>query len=100
MSQHNDHTDGNFHQPVSYARYILIWLGLLAFTGITVALSGIDLGRWIIVITIGIAAVKSTLVLNIFMHLKFEDRMFRIFVIVAVATLVIFFTLTFADYAF
>jgi caa(3)-type oxidase subunit IV len=39
-------------------------------------------------------------VLSIFMHLKFEDRMFRIFLLVALATLAIFLVLTFADYAF
>jgi cytochrome c oxidase subunit 4 len=86
--------------PVSYGRYILIWLGLVGFTGLTVALAGIELGRWIVVTALVIASVKTTLVLNIFMHLKFEDRLFRIFVLVAVAVLAIFFTLTFFDYAF
>jgi cytochrome c oxidase subunit 4 len=47
-----------------------------------------------------IASIKTLLVLNVFMHLKFEDRMFRIFVLVALATLLIFIVLTFFDYAF
>jgi hypothetical protein len=34
------------------------------------------------------------------MHLKFEDRIFRIFVVVALVTFVIFISLTFFDYAF
>jgi cytochrome c oxidase subunit IV len=85
---------------VGYGTYLLVWAGLLALTGLTVSLAGIDLGRWILVVTLLIASGKSFLVLSIFMHLKFEDRMFRIFLLVALATLAIFLLLTFADYAF
>jgi cytochrome c oxidase subunit 4 len=95
------HSEG--HQPhhvVSYGRYFLIWLGLLALTCATVALSGIELGRWIIITALTIASIKSLLVLNIFMHLRFEERLFRVFVSVALVTFIIFITLTFFDYAF
>jgi cytochrome c oxidase subunit 4 len=85
---------------VSYAHYVLIWFGLLGLTALTVSLAGIELGRWVIVTALAIASVKSLLVLNIFMHLRFEDRMFRIFALVAFGTLMIFFVLTFFDYAF
>jgi cytochrome c oxidase subunit 4 len=85
---------------VSYGQYILIWLGLLALTAATVAVAGVDLGRWVIITALGIASIKTALVLNIFMHLKFEDRVFRIFALVAGVTLAIFITLTFFDYAF
>jgi cytochrome c oxidase subunit IV len=85
---------------VSYARYFLIWLGLLALTCATVALAGIELGRWIIITALTIASIKSLLVLNIFMHLRFEERLFRIFVSIAMITFIIFITLTFFDYAF
>ncbi|HXX64554.1 MAG TPA: cytochrome C oxidase subunit IV family protein [Bacteroidota bacterium] len=84
----------------SNAKLVLIWCGLLALTGLTVALSGIDLGRWIILSALSIASVKTLLVVNVFMHLRYEDRVFRIFVLVATFTLVIFITLTFFDYAF
>lgn len=100
MEHHNTQGSGNAAQGSSYGQFVLIWLGLLALTGITVALAGINLGRWLIVSALAIASMKTALVLNIFMHLKFEDRMFRIFVFVAVLTLTIFFVLTFFDYAF
>jgi cytochrome c oxidase subunit 4 len=97
MSQHEEqHTN----HSVSYGRLILIWLGLIAFTGITVTLAGIDIGRWVIITSLVIASIKSTLVLNVFMHLKFEDKVFKLFVLVAIATLAIFIGLTFFDYAF
>jgi cytochrome c oxidase subunit IV len=88
------------HHPISYGRYLLIWLGLIALTGTTVTFAGMNLGRWIIITALSIASIKSLLVLNIFMHLKFEDRIFRIFVVVAMVTFMIFISLTFFDYAF
>lgn len=100
MTAHNhDHGSHEGH-TVSYGQTLLTWFGLLALTGITVALAGIDLGRWLIITALTIASVKTLLVLNIFMHLKFEDRVFRIFAGVAVLTLTIFIVLTFFDYAF
>jgi cytochrome c oxidase subunit 4 len=98
--QREESTRGNGAHAPAYSPYILIWAGLLALTGLTVALAGINLGRWIILSTLCIASVKSLLVLNVFMHLRFEDRVFRIFVLVASLTLALFVILTFFDYAF
>ena len=90
------------HAPhsVSYATYLLIWLGLITLTAITVAVAGIELGRWVIITALGIASIKTLLVLAGFMHLKFEDRVFRLFLGVALLTLAIFLVLTFFDYGF
>jgi cytochrome c oxidase subunit IV len=85
---------------VGYGQYILIWAGLMGLTGATVALAGLELGRWIIVTALTIASIKSYMVLNIFMHLRFEDRTFRLFATVAGLVLLIFIVLTFFDYAF
>ena len=97
MADHHHSSDTHI---VGYGQHLLTWFGLIALTGITVALAGIDLGSWVIITALTIAAIKTVLVLNIFMHLKFEDRTFRIFVAVAVLTLTIFIVLTFFDYAF
>jgi len=100
MTAHNDNRSGHAGHSVGYGQTLLTWFGLLALTGTTVALAGIDLGHWVIITALTIASVKTLLVLNIFMHLKFEDRMFRIFAGVAMLTLTIFIVLTFFDYAF
>ena len=97
---HIDETASHTTHQVSYGRLLLIWAGLIALTGLTVTVAGINLGPWIVVTALSIAALKTTLVLNIFMHLKFEERVFRIFVLVALVILLIFFTLTFIDYGF
>lgn len=85
---------------VPYGHYVLLWFGLLALTALTVALAGIELGRWVIITALAIASIKSLLVLSVFMHLQFEDRVFRVFALVAFVTLMVFLVLTFFDYAF
>ncbi len=72
----------------------------MGLTGATVALAGLELGRWIIVTALTIASIKAYLVLSIFMHLRFEDRTFRLFATVSFVVLLIFIGLTFFDYAF
>ena len=102
MTEHPHHLQrrGEETHVISYGRYILIWIGLMGLTGATVALAGIDLGRWIIITALTIASIKSLLVLNIFMHLRLEDRVFRTFALAATTVLLIFLVLTFFDYAF
>ncbi len=99
-----EHSQTTSHEhathTVSYSRYVVIWFGLVALTSLTVALAGIELGRWVIITALVIASIKSLLVLNIFMHLRFEDRVFRLFTLVAFVTFLIFIVMTFFDYAF
>ena len=80
--------------------YILVWLGLLALTGLTVAAAGLDIGKFTVATALIIASAKAYLVLTIFMHLRSESKTFRIFVIVALLFLAISFILLFADYSF
>lgn len=80
--------------------YILVWLGLLALTGLTVAAAGLDIGRFTVATALIIASAKAYLVLTIFMHLRSESKTFKVFVIVALFFLAISFILLFADYSF
>ena len=86
---------------MSYARYVLVWLVLLALTAVTVTMASLDLGRVSIVAVLAIAAVKSTLVLLLFMHLLFEKRLLlKLLVPIAIAALAIFIGLTYTDILF
>ncbi len=96
MSKHDTHEN----HITGYGIYILVWLGLLILTGITVAVAGIDFGKITMTIAMLIASVKTWLVLTIFMHLKSEDKTFKVFVFVAVITFIIFLVLLFFDYFF
>jgi cytochrome c oxidase subunit IV len=94
-----EHQHGNTH--IIPNRTILAVLGLLiALTLISVALTSIHFGAMTIFVALLVAVVKSTFVLRIFMHLKFESRMLTTLTIgVSVLVgLVIFITL--ADYIF
>jgi cytochrome c oxidase subunit 4 len=100
MTQNAEHHNEAAPHATNYGQLLIVWFGLLALTGLTVALAGVNLGRWIIITALTIASVKTILVVNVFMHLRHEDRVFRLFVGVAVLTFMIFIVLTFFDYAF
>ena len=85
---------------VTYGTYVLIWLGLLVLTGLTVTVAGMDLGRLSIFTALLIAACKAGLVLYFFMHLKYESRLFKIMVFIAIAAVTIFIVLTFFDISY
>jgi cytochrome c oxidase subunit 4 len=95
-----DQHHSNENHVIEFGQYIYIWLSLLVFTAITVTVAGLDLGNWTIIIALFIASVKSWYVLNYFMHMKYEDAVFKAFIAVAVVTLFIFFALIFTDYSF
>jgi cytochrome c oxidase subunit 4 len=84
-----------------YQTYILVWLGLVILTGITVSMAGMNLGLLSIVIVLSIAAIKSGLVLSYFMHLKYETGLlFKLMIPIVLAVLTVFIGLTFSDVAF
>lgn len=92
-ADHSEHSHG-------YGIYILVWLALMSLTGITVAVAGINFGGLTIATALIIAAIKSFLVLKVFMHLRSESKTFRAFVGVAILFLLISFILLFSDYSF
>jgi cytochrome c oxidase subunit 4 len=85
-------------KPIS--TYILIWFGLLVLTGVTITAAGLNLGTLSVMAAIVIAAVKSTLVVLFFMHIKYEDRVFKMMLGLAIFTLMVIMVLTFADVSF
>ncbi len=84
----------------NYLNYILVWFALMIFTGLTVAIAGVNLGKITIATAMLIATIKAYLVLSIFMHLKSESLTFKVFVGVSLFFLFVSFALLFADYSF
>jgi len=94
------YTENSKHENkhhISYGTYVFIWLALLAFTSITVTIAGISLGRYTLFVALFIAAIKSALVINIFMHIKFDEPIFKVFLGLSGFTLFVIFLLTFFD---
>jgi cytochrome c oxidase subunit 4 len=85
------------HAIVSYRTFIIIWVLLLLLTVITVAVSRIHLGPLNIWTALGIASLKSALVIFFFMHLKYERPIFKLCLLTALVTLALFIGLTFFD---
>jgi cytochrome c oxidase subunit 4 len=82
---------------VPYKTFIIVWIGLLILTGITVAVAQYDLGALNIWVALGIATLKSGLVIAIFMHMKYESMLFKLSLFAALAILAIFIGFTFLD---
>lgn len=91
---------GEHKHIVSERTFIGVWLALLALTGVTVAVSHIDLGPWNVWLALSIASLKSALVIAFFMHMKYENRLFKGFFFCALLTLAIFIGFTFFDVHF
>ncbi len=101
-NNHNEHGDGHIaevHHP-SYGVNILVWIGLLSLTAITVAVAGINLGGLALTVALIIATVKSLFVVNFFMHVKFDNKVVKIFIGVCMLVFVIVLILTFFDLTF
>ena len=88
------------HHIVPYRTYGLILLLLLVLTGTSVAVTQIELTRWATIVALLIASTKSAIVLAIFMHLKFEQRVYKVMVIFVVLVVTAVIVLTFFDYGF
>lgn len=88
------------HKEISINKYLLIWVSLLSLTSLTVTIAGLNLANFTFALAILIAITKSSLVLNIFMHIKFEDKIFKIFLAISGLTLFVIFLLTFFDYTY
>jgi cytochrome c oxidase subunit 4 len=79
------------HVSSTSLRYLLVWVALVALTGLSFLMSRLHLGTADVVIALGIATVKTVLVLLFFMHLV-EAR----FSIVLIPVAAIFFILLLA----
>jgi cytochrome c oxidase subunit 4 len=95
-----DKQESNTNHSHNYSPYIIVWIGLLVLTGLTVAVAGINIGGLTVATALIIASVKAYLVLTIFMHLKSEGRIFTVFALVAAFFLIVTFILLFSDYSF
>ena len=92
--------DTNTTHPVSYGIYILVWLGLVGLTLLTVSVAGLNLASLTIVTALTIAIIKSLLVTNYFMHVRTDTRVFKVFIFVSLIMFLTLIILTFFDITF
>ncbi len=78
--------------------YLLIFTALVVLTAVTVTVAFVDLGPMNVVVMLGIAAVKATLVVLYFMHVRFTNRLTQLAAASGFVWLLIMFGLTMSDY--
>lgn len=88
------------HHIVPYRTYGLILLALLVLTGTSVAVTQIELTRWSTIVALLLATTKSSIVLAIFMHLKFDQMVYKVMALFVLMVIIAVIVLTFFDYGF
>ncbi|NOU16366.1 MAG: cytochrome-c oxidase [Bacteroidales bacterium] len=84
----------------SYRSYGIILVILLFLTAITITVTWFDAGSLSVGVAMFIACIKVSLVLLYFMHLKFDELIFKILAAVVIMLLAVVFIITFFDYLF
>jgi cytochrome c oxidase subunit IV len=100
MSHDAGHHEAVHHEPTGYGTYFMTWFALVFLTAITVTAAGLHLGNVSVIVALVIATIKASIVLYLFMHLRYEDATFHRLLIIVIAALAIFIGLTFTDTAF
>jgi cytochrome c oxidase subunit IV len=79
--------------------YLLVYVALLCLLGLTVGASYLNIGRYPNnIIAIGIACIKTLLIILIFMHMKYERWITWIFAAAGMVWLCIMMCLMMTDY--
>jgi len=85
---------------IPYRTLIIVLITLISLTLISVLVTQISLGTLTVAIALLIAAVKSSFVLRIFMHLKFENRFLASMVIAVILIISAVIFITLLDYIY
>jgi cytochrome c oxidase subunit 4 len=80
--------------------YLGIFFALMVGTAATVWAAYQNFGRMNIVIAIGIASIKATLVVLYFMHARYASKRTQLMVIASIFWLAIMLSMTLSDYQF
>jgi cytochrome c oxidase subunit 4 len=88
------------HRIVGYPVLFAVWGALLGLTWLTVGISGTGMGSFAILAPFLIASVKAFLVVDYFMHLKYESGFFKYLLLVVLGTVVILAWLVYQDVAY
>jgi cytochrome c oxidase subunit IV len=93
-----DHLDGKVHVHISsLGFYIAIFVALICFTLLTVAVSYVHLGKLNLIVAVVIASLKASLVVLFFMHLRYDNKFNSMILIVSVLFIGVFFAYTLND---
>lgn len=83
MSNHGNSVSEEQKHEVhhGYGFFVTIWVALIALTCLTVAVAGVDMGVYTVALALLIACIKAMLVMNYFMHIKFDSPLVKQFIV-------------------
>jgi len=93
MSEHKNHI-------TSYKSQALVLLVLIVLTVLTVTITSVHLGPFNTAAAMLIASVKAGIVLLYFMHLKFDEKIYRFMVALVLSIYAVVIIITFFDYLY
>ncbi|MEY4669989.1 MAG: hypothetical protein RL518_2688 [Pseudomonadota bacterium] len=99
MAHSHSHSHG--HEEIGHvvpeSTFLKVLIALLVLTVITVLAAQVDLGKWNIVGALVIASVKASLVIAIFMHGKYENKIIWTYILIPFILLAIMIGGVFTD---
>jgi cytochrome c oxidase subunit 4 len=93
------HADAHGQHVVSWKVYLSVFLALCVLTVVTVVVTGFDFGPFNLIVALGVAITKATLVVLYFMHARYSPRLTSVVIASSIAFFVILVFLTWTDYA-
>ena len=89
---------GSEHHVVSWKLYALIFAALCVLTAVTVLVTGFDFGPFNLIVAMGVAITKASLVVLYFMHARYSPKLTGVVIVASIAFFVILVFLTWTDY--
>ncbi|MEO6909953.1 MAG: cytochrome C oxidase subunit IV family protein [Edaphobacter sp.] len=86
------------HHIVTPKTYIMVYITLLFFTGLTVVAAYVDLHIFNPIVALAIASTKAVIVILFFMHVKYQSRLIKLTVAAGFFSFFILSTMTLSDY--
>ncbi len=83
---------------VSWRVYLAVFLALCVLTVISVVVTGYDFGPLNLIVALGVAITKASLVVLFFMHARYSPRLTGVVIAASLAFFVILVFLTLTDY--
>ena len=86
------------HPAVSLKAYLAVFFALCVLTVVTVVVTGFDFGPLNLIVALGVAITKASLVVLYFMHARYSPRLTGVVIAASIAFFVILLFLTWTDY--
>jgi len=83
---------------VSWKVYVSVFLALCVLTVITVQVAGHDFGPFNLIVALGVAITKASLVVLYFMHARYSPKLTGVVIASSIAFFIILLFLTLTDY--